>query len=135
VNGCYAASELRFDDQRHDLLVRLFGGVTAEEQRIAGHVARVFAKRAALPPFVYRGENARQVSESPYVWARNLLANRLYRCPVIYLEPYVMNSRETWERVQAGDYEGERMVAGSVRRSLCREYADATAEGLAAAMR
>jgi len=135
VNGAYSSSELRFDDQRHDLLLRIIGGMTDEEQRIAGHVARVFAQRTALPPFVYRGESARRVGSSPYVWARNLLANRLYRCPVIYLEPFVMNSRETWERVQAGDYEGERVVAGSVRRSLYREYAAAVAEGLASAMR
>jgi hypothetical protein len=135
VNGCYGPSELRFDDQRHDLLVRLFGGVTAEEHRIAEIVARVFAQRTAMPPFVYRGDSAQQVTMSPYVWARNLLASRLYRCPVVYLEPYVMNSRETWERVEAGDYEGERLVAGSVRRSLCREYADTVAEALASAMR
>jgi N-acetylmuramoyl-L-alanine amidase len=135
VNGCYGASELKFDDQRHDLLVRLLGGGTREEQRIAMHVARVFAGKTALPPFVYRGSSAKQVGESPYVWARNLLANRLYRCPVVYLEPYVMNSRETWERVQAGDYEGKRLVAGSMRPSLVREYADAVAEGVVAAMR
>ena len=135
VNGCYSASELRFDDQRYDLTLRLFGGITDEEQRLARHVAGFFAKRTALPPFIYRGESARQVDRNPYLWARNLLANRLYRCPVIYLEPYVMNSREIWDRVQAGDYEGDQLVAGSLRPSLCKEYADAVAAGLASAMR
>jgi hypothetical protein len=71
------------------------------------------------------------VNDNPYVWARNLLANRLYRCPVVFLEPYVMNNREVWERVQAGDYDGERVVAGSLRASIFREYSEGVAEGFA----
>ncbi|MFZ4588920.1 MAG: hypothetical protein ACOYNG_08050, partial [Terrimicrobiaceae bacterium] len=67
-----------------------------------------------------------------YIWARNLLANRLFRCPVIYAEPYVMNSREVFRRVQAGDFEGVKTIAGRPRRSIYREYADAIAAGLAA---
>jgi hypothetical protein len=58
------------------------------------------------------------------------LANRLYQTPVIYLEPYVMNSELVWERIQAGDYEGEINLGGKPRRSIFREYADAVAEGL-----
>jgi hypothetical protein len=130
VNGAYSAVELRLDDNRHDMLLRLLGGMTGEEQRLATRIAETFARATALPPWVYAGNNAVPVNGNPYVWARNLLANRLYRCPVVYLEPYVMNSWETWERVQAGDYEGERMVGGTLRKSLCREYADAVAEGL-----
>lgn len=41
-----------------------------------------------------------------------------------------MNSREVFERIQAGDYEGTRPVAGAERPSIFREYADAVAEGL-----
>jgi hypothetical protein len=133
VNGCYSATELRLDDNRCEMLLRLLGGITNEEQRVATKVADVMARRLALPPFIYR-RNAVRVNDSPYVWARNLLANRLYRCPVVYLEPYVMNTQEVWERVQAGDYEGEKMVAGSLRKSLVREYADAVGEGVVAAM-
>jgi hypothetical protein len=66
------------------------------------------------------------------VWTRNLLANRLYRCPVVYLEPYVMNNRTVYERVQLGDFEGTREVGGVQRKSIYREYADAVADGLAA---
>lgn len=134
VNGCYSASELRLDDNRFEMLQRLLGGVTEEEQRISTAVATHMARTLALPPYIYRRDIATRVNGSPYVWARNLLANRLYRCPVVFLEPYVMNSQEIWERVQAGDYEGLRLIAGSVRKSLVREYADAVAEGLAAAM-
>jgi hypothetical protein len=133
VNGAYSATELRLDDNRHDMLMRLLGGMTGEEQRLATKIAEKFARAAALPPWVYTRDIAVPVNGDPYVWARNLLANRLYRCPVVFLEPYVMNSREIWERVQAGDYEGERVVGGTLRKSLCREYADAVAEGMAAA--
>jgi N-acetylmuramoyl-L-alanine amidase len=131
VNGCYSAAEIRLDDVRLDLLARLLSGVTAPEQALADHVATAFARRAALPPLIYTGPNACRVNDNPYVWARNLLANRLYRCPVVFLEPYVMNNREVWERVQAGDYEGERAVAGTLRASIFREYAEGVAEGLA----
>src|SRR6185503_18507573 len=104
---------------------------TLPEQAIASEVATIFAQEAALPPLIYNGSNAVRVNDSPYLWARNLLANRLYRCPVVYLEPYVMNNQEVWERVQAGDYEGQQIVAGSLRRSIYREYAGAVADGLA----
>lgn len=131
VNGAYSGAELRLDDNRHDMLLRLLGGMTGEEARLATLVAETFARAAALPPWVYTRDIAVPVNGNPYVWARNLLANRLYRCPVVFLEPYVMNSREIWERVQAGDYEGERVIGGTLRKSLCREYADAVADGLA----
>jgi hypothetical protein len=130
VNGAYSAAELRLDDNRHDMLLRVLGGMTGEEHRLATKVAATFARATALPPWTYTRDIAVPINGNPYVWARNLLANRLYRCPVVFLEPYVMNSREVWERVQAGDYEGERVVAGTVRKSICREYADAVADGL-----
>ncbi|MEQ1859132.1 MAG: hypothetical protein ABMA13_04290 [Chthoniobacteraceae bacterium] len=131
VNGCYAAGELRLDDNRFEMLERLLGGITGEEHRVSTIVAQHMARALALPPYIYTRDIAKRVNASPYVWARNLLANRLYRCPVVFLEPYVMNSHETWERVQAGDYEGVRVVAGSARKSLVREYADAIAEAMA----
>jgi len=113
------------------MLQHLLGGITEEEQRLGTIVAQSMASALALPPFIYHQNNAVRVNGSPYVWARNLLANRLYRCPVVFLEPYVMNSREIWERVQAGDYADERIVAGSLRPSLVREYADAVANAFA----
>ena len=65
-----------------------------------------------------------------YVFARNLMATRLYRCPTVYLEPYVMNSCEVFERVQAGDYEGTKRVAGKKRPSIFREYVEGVVEGV-----
>ena len=88
------------------------------------------ARATGLPPYEYHNSKAR-IAGSPYVWTRNLLANRLYLCPVVYCEPYVMNSQAVFDRVQMGDYEGTRAIDGVERKSLYREYADAVAEGVA----
>ena len=130
VNGCFSAGELRFDDQRFEMLLRLLGRTHEGELPAAAPMAAALAKATGLPPFTYLGGNAVRAGASEYVWARNLLANRLYECPVIYLEPWCMNHAETYARIQAGDYEGEREVAGKMRRSIFREYADAIVAGL-----
>jgi len=89
------------------------------------------ARETGLPPYEYPTTNSTtKVGASGYVYARNLLATRLYRCPVIYCEPYVMNSNDAFARIQAGDYEGTRNVNGVERKSIFREYADSVANGL-----
>jgi len=133
VNGNYSAPELALDDVRDAMLVKLLSRCYAEELPVAAHVAESLARATGLPPYLYTTPNAMRVGDNPYVWARNLLANRLYQCPVIYIEPYVMNSQEVWERVQAGDYDGRKMIHGKLRESIYREYASAVAEGVAAA--
>ncbi len=130
LNGCYSASELRNDDVRFDMLMKLLSRSFPEELGLCTQVAASMAKATGLPPYTYLTGNAISVDNNPYLWARNLLANRLYRTPVVFIEPYVMNSQNVWERVQAGDYEGEQMVAGAMRKSIYREYADGVAEGL-----
>ena len=132
VNGCYSAGELRNDDVRFDMLRRLLSGSFPEEVAASERVADALADATKLPPYAYTTGNAMRVGGRPYIWARNLLANRLYDAPVVFLEPYVMNSEPVWERVQAGDYEGDKMVAGELRKSIYREYADAVAAGLRA---
>ena len=131
VNGAYSSAELADAEQRVLMLERLLRGHDRVEIPLAEALAEALAKASGLPPFRYRGPNARRVSENPYVWARNLAANRLFPAPTVFLEPYVANSRVTYARLQAGDYEGLREVAGEERPSVFREYADAVAEGLA----
>lgn len=132
VNGAYSRQELALQDVRADMLHRLLSGTHEAELGLNTAVAAALARATALPPFAYDDGRAVRAGPSPYVWARNLLANRLYPGPVVFAEPYVMNSRELVQRVAAGDYEGVRAVAGAPRKSLVREYADAVAEGLAA---
>ncbi len=130
VHGCYSAGELRYDDQRYEMLVKLLNRSHAEELAASESVATALAAATKLPPYAYTTGNAIRTGASGFVWARNLLANRLYHAPVVFLEPYVMNSEPVWERVQAGDYDGEVSLAGEPRRSLYREYADAVVAGL-----
>ena len=132
VSGCLSAGELRFDDQRFEMLLRLLTRSHAEELAAAVPMAKALADATGLPPFTYFGGNAVRAGANEYVWARNLLANRIFECPVVYLEPYRMNSEVTYTRIQAGDYEGEREVAGTMRRSIFREYADGIVAGLRA---
>ena len=106
VNGSYSAAELGLDDVRYSMLVKLLSRCYAEELPVAEHIADSMAAATGLPPYQYITPNAIRVGNNPYVWARNLLANRLYECPVVYIEPYVMNSQEVWDRVQAGNYDG-----------------------------
>ncbi len=131
INGCYSAGEFGLDDQRFRLVTRLVQRMHGTEAALADLVAKMFADATALPPYSYITSNARRIDDNPYVYARNLLANRIYLCPVVFLEPYVMNNAEVYERVQAGDYEGEREVAGAMRPSIHREYARAVAKGVA----
>jgi N-acetylmuramoyl-L-alanine amidase len=133
LNGGYTDDEIALADQRQELVRKLVQGIHGEETAIAETAAATFVEKTGLPPYHYDAlaHNARNVAANPYLWARNLLANRLYDRPVVYFEPYVMNCQEDYTRIQAGDYEGVREVAGKLRPSIFREYADAVAEGLA----
>ena len=131
VNGCYGAKELDWDDVRSEMLAQLFERTSAEALPLTETVVGALAEETGLPPFTYFSSNAKRVGGSAYVYARNLLANRLYRAPVVFLEPYVMNCEPVWKRVQMGDYSGEKMVDGVPRKSLANEYASGVAEGLA----
>lgn len=132
LSGAMSREELAHEDERFTLLVKLLGGTHAEELGASDAVARSLAAATGLEPFAYHGAKAIPASPSnPYLWIRNLLANRLFECPVVYCEPYVMNSRPAFTRIQLGDYAGRRNVGGRPLPSIYREYADAVARGLA----
>jgi len=131
VNGSYLAEELEFDDERFEMIRRLLSRAYDEELPLADTIAAAMARGTGLPPYAYPTTNSTtKVGSSGYVYARNLLATRLYRCPVVYCEPYVMNSKDVFARIQAGDYEGMRNINGVERKSIFREYADSVADGL-----
>ena len=131
MNGSYLAEELEFDDERFEMIRRLLSRAYDEELPLADTIAATMARETGLPPYEYPTTNTTtKVGTSGYVYARNLLATRLYRCPVVYCEPYVMNSNDVFARIQAGDYDGVRNVNGAERKSIFREYADSVVEGL-----
>lgn len=131
VNGCYTPEELAFTDQRFEMLHKLLQRTHNTEATLSSAIASTFVAASKLPAYQYEPtSSARKVDGNPYVWARNLLANRLYHCPVVFLEPYVMNCRADYLRMQAGDYAGSRLVDGKQQASIFREYAHAVRDGL-----
>jgi hypothetical protein len=131
VNGSYLKDELDLDDERFEMVRRLLSRAYDEELPLADTIAGAMARETHLPAYEYPTANTvTKVGSTGYVYARNLLATRLYRCPVVYCEPYVMNSRDAFARIQAGDYEGRRNVNGNERKSIFREYADSVVAGL-----
>ena len=131
VDGSYLQDELKLDDERFEMIRRLLSRAYDEELPLADTIAAAMARETKLPPYEYPTTNSTtRVGSSGYVNARNLLATRLYRCPVVYCEPYVMNSKDAFARIQAGDYEGTRNVNGVELKSIFREYADSVVDGL-----
>lgn len=132
VNGGYSAAELVYADVRFAMLIKLLNRSFIQEKGIAECLSEYMAPVTRLPPFDYHTSNAFPIGETGYVWARNLLANRLYQCPVAYIESYVMNSHEFFARFQAGEYEGLREFYGVMRKNIYEEYADGVVEGIEA---
>jgi hypothetical protein len=130
VNGSYLPAEPESDDVRFEMLRRLLTRTFDEEIGVADIAASSLAKKSGLPPYEYTKDIVTKVGTSGYVYARNLAATRLYQCPVVYFEPYVMNSIDVFARIQAGDYEGTRVVNGIERPSIYREYVDGVVDGL-----
>lgn len=130
VNGSYLPAELESDDERFEMLRRLLSRTFDEEIKIADVAALALAKKSGLPAYEYTKDIVTKVGTSGYVYARNLAATRLYECPVVYFEPYVMNSVDGFARIRAGDYEGTQLVNGIERPSIYREYVDGVVDGL-----
>jgi len=132
LNGAYTSGEVLKADQRFEMIRRILEGTIDEEIALSKAFVNSFKKETQLPPYRYEPNStrAKPVDNEGYVWARNLLANRLYECPTIFLEPYIMNSKPVFDRVQLGDYYGEKEVNGEMRKSIFREYADAVVGAL-----
>jgi hypothetical protein len=122
--------ELADPFQRYEMIFRLLQGWHTTELKIANNISRSFGSSTNMPAFTYKGPNALKVGDVEGVWARNLLANRIYKCPVVFLEPYVANSKETYGRIQLGNYKGRKMIDGELKLSLVEEYAEIVFQGL-----
>lgn len=107
------------------MIWRLLNRWCIDEQGLAESLSMSFSEVTSMPTFSYKGPNALKVGNVPGVWARNLLANRIYRCPVVFLEPYVANSKSTYPRIQ-----NWLLGIGEEENSLIEEYAQAVLLGL-----
>ena len=131
VHGDYLPDEVADDAQKLRLFYKLLSRSLAVELPVAEALANALAQATKLPAVEYgAGGAAVHVGTNAYVYARNLAANRLVDSPVVFLEPYYMNNRIVYQRIQLGDYDGEQIVDGQSYRSIFREYADAVFAGL-----
>jgi N-acetylmuramoyl-L-alanine amidase len=132
VNGCYSPLELEQQDVRFEMFHRLFSRIHAEELPLAEAVANGLRASTSLPAYVYTTPNARHVGTNAYVYARNLLANRIFQCPVVYLEPFVMNNEETYRRLLNGHFVGRTLIAGRLQTSAIEDYVRGVVKGVLA---
>jgi N-acetylmuramoyl-L-alanine amidase len=131
VHGSYLKEEIESPTQKFELFKKLFENSTPIEIEIADVVSSKMAERLQMKPENYTDwKAADRVSENPYIWSRNVIANREIPGPVIFLEGLYMNDRESFYRIQAGDYEGLKTIRGKSHPSVFREFAQATADGI-----
>ncbi len=132
LNGAYTEGEVAMNDQRFQMVKKILQGNHSEEAALNSSVAKALTISSGLPPYLYEPNSKRalNVNDDPYLWARNLAANRSFDCPVVYCEPYLFNGVDSHARIQVGDYEGLRYVNGMLRSSIFREYVTGVTEGL-----
>ncbi|MEM6884437.1 MAG: hypothetical protein AAF571_05345 [Verrucomicrobiota bacterium] len=131
VHGSYLKEELESPTQKYELFQKLFAHVSPVEIEIADAVTREMQAVMKMKPENYGDWSAaHRVNDNPYIWSRNVIANRLFPGPVIFAEGAYMNDYDTFYRIQAGDYEGLKKIRGKEYPSLFREFADAMAGGL-----
>ncbi|HEY0256105.1 MAG TPA: hypothetical protein VGC39_01585, partial [Candidatus Methylacidiphilales bacterium] len=130
INGSYEKSEVDCDDIKYDLLRKLLDRDAAQEERGCDLVGQEMLDTLKYPPETYTGYFARRVTNVPSVYARNLIANRLYHGPVIYCEGPYMNARDAYYSIIAGDYLGMRTINGESVPSIYREYASSVERGI-----
>jgi N-acetylmuramoyl-L-alanine amidase len=131
TNGAYEASELAYDDYKFDLLRKLLDRTAVQEERGCALVGQSMLDTLKYPPEDYPGTYfAHHVTDVPSVYARDLLANRIYHGPVIYCEGPYMNARDAYYRIIAGDYLGQRTIQGESVPSIYRDYASAVEKGV-----
>lgn len=131
IHGGYSRDSVETPQWKFQLLWKLLENSHPTELAAADAISRAMAAALKLPPERTKQDpNYAAVSDNPYIYGRNLIANRLYHGPVIYLEPYYQNNPTTYARLLTGDYDGERDFGGQRLRSIFREYADAVARGV-----
>ncbi len=132
VGGSYTKAEMADPEMQRRCVYKMLEGGSDIEAEVAGDIASVFTEKTGLGPVKY-GDSSTTRSVIPgnqYVVARNLAANREYDGPVVCTEPYFMNNSVVYQRLLAGDYDGQRTFNGKPYGSIFREYADCVAQGL-----
>jgi N-acetylmuramoyl-L-alanine amidase len=133
IFGCLSDAEISVPRQKAQLMVKMVNGSGPVERELGQALALSLGRETGLPPSNYSGKNAvRLEGQTPYLWARNLMLLRYVECPVVLLEPYIANSRQTYPRIQAALRQRE---SGATRAEddILVEYSRAVVRGVLAA--
>ncbi|MEM9445759.1 MAG: N-acetylmuramoyl-L-alanine amidase [Verrucomicrobiota bacterium] len=131
TNGSYTSEEIDDEWQRYHLMRKVLEKSIYKEIDMSEKIIEQLVKKWDVSPENYDSwPMANRVSENDYVWSRNLLANRLYPGPVIFIEGPYMNDKKTFNRLIQGDYEGIRIIDNIPQRSLFREFAEGIVDGI-----
>ncbi|MDP3981755.1 MAG: N-acetylmuramoyl-L-alanine amidase [Chlamydiota bacterium] len=132
IHGCYGPDEIEIPEQSFHLIRKILEGSHDFELFAATVHAQKLKTATKLEPINMKTPSFYwcSVDKNPYLFARNLSANRLYPGPVIYLEPYYQNNKTVYLRLLAGDYQGVRLINGKFYKSIYGEYADAVTEAV-----
>ena len=132
VGGSYTKTEMQDPEMQRRCIYKMVEGSSDIEAEVAADIASVFTQRTGLGPVKYGDSSTTRavIPGNAYVVARNLAANREYDGPVVCTEPYFMNNAVVYQRLLAGDYDGQRIFNGKSYSSIFREYADCVAQGL-----
>jgi len=131
VHGQYAPEEVDYEDERYGLVAKLLEQSAGTELGVAEKVAASLEAQWHILPEEYKDWPAvRRVGVHPYIYARNLLANRAFPGPVVFIEGPYMNADDAYPRLIAGDYDGTRLVAGKDQPSIFAEFGEAITRGV-----
>jgi len=130
ISGAYSSKELAREQDRILMLEKALSGSGDTELALAATLGKTIEERTGMAPGAYFSPNAAALPGHPYVWARNLMVTRLYRCPSVLCELYVMNDTADYARIQAGAYPGLREFGGKLRPNIFEDYANVLTEAL-----
>lgn len=101
IFGCMTEDEMALPLQREQLFRKITNGSGLAELELGESLGLALGEATGLPPSHYDGRNAVLIEgQTPYLWARNLLLLRYIECPVVLLEPYIANSKDSYSRFQ-----------------------------------
>ncbi len=132
VGGSYTKTEMADPEMQRRCVYKMLEGGSEIEIELANDIANAFTQKTGLKPVRYGDSSTTRavIPSNPYVVARNLAANREYDGPVVCTEPYFMNNEVVYQRLLAGDYEGQKIFNKKSYSSIFREYADCVTQGL-----
>ncbi len=131
ITGGFMANELKYDDQKFDLISQLLEQNYELELGLSAKISKRMKETFQMDPEQYKNWGAVvPIKEEPYVYARNLAANRWFVGPTVFVEGPYMNAKDAYDRIIAGDYEGQKEIQGKMTSSIHHDFALSVVQGI-----